>query len=67
MQTENESEQIMTLQEASAYLRIHPNTLRKMIKNGKIKAARLSGSVQGKYRIKLKDINDCFLNRGDYL
>jgi excisionase family DNA binding protein len=67
MKTEETLDRIMTLNQAASYLKIHPNTLRKMIKDGKIRAARLSESEQGKYRIRLKDIDEYFSNRGEHL
>jgi excisionase family DNA binding protein len=67
MKTEETLDRIMTLREAAKYLKIHPNTLRRMIKEGQIRATRLSESEQGKYRIQLKDIDEYFSNRGEHI
>ncbi len=54
---------IVTINEAAAYLRCHHDTVRSLIRKGKLPAANLkigTGVGKGALRIRMSDINNLF-------
>ena len=50
------AEKIFTIEEAAEYMRVSHDTIRKMIKDGELEAAR----VRGQWRIRKQALDDLF-------
>ena len=54
---ENEKKDFLTIREFAKEISVHHNTIRKMIKNGRINGIRLSAGPGSGYRIARSEIN----------
>ena len=52
-----EPKEFFTIMEMADKLRIHPNTVRKAIKEGRIQAFRTGSGMRSEYRIPITEIN----------
>lgn len=57
------TEKIYTVREAAAVLRVSEQTLRRLIRDGRIRATRTVDSSHGVYRIRAADLGEFFDTR----
>ncbi len=57
------SDEMMTIEEAAAYLRMSKDTIRRAIKTGVLPASRLTEQPRGHYRIRKADLDALFRKR----
>ena len=59
----NESLDFLTIKEMAVLIRVHPNTIRRAIRSGKISALRVGKGVSAIYRIPKSEINRLAFSR----
>ncbi len=65
---EDEQEKVLTVKEFAARVKVHPNTIRRAIKNGRIAAFRIGGGPRSALRIPESEIKRiAFLDLEEYI
>ncbi len=60
-------EEFLSVQEVSNWLGLDPQTIRRKIKEGKIKAVRIDDYHKSRFRISISDVREFLKKRGDKL
>ena len=60
--TKQEEKKVLTVTEASKILSVHPSTIRKAIKEKRLKAFKLSLGKNATYRILSEELNKLFVD-----